>query len=401
MDILSRLIEELTRQEKQDIIQEILDKRNKSNDKQWVEIVQDFDLDYSPEALRKLGAGVKFASDAGMKFDEIDQINVDRNIIERQKLYDIQRGIKNDMRQLSRTELLCERITSAIEALPEIKIDVKPEVKNTENRNLVLGIGDFHYGADFNVTGLLGETINRYNSSVFEARMESLLSEIAAIVKKENPSELDVMIVGDMLDGLLRQSQLQRLEYGVVESTIRLAEYLTQWLISLAKMVKIPIKIYAVRGNHGEIRPLGSKAGQFPEENMERIVMHYLYARFINEEWITIETNDAPMTQIINVCGYQFLLTHGQDSDIESMAQDSVNLYQKPIDIFMVGHLHKSQSFVSGIMPESNVRVERVPSICGIDPYAQSKGYGAHAGATVMVVEEGYGVKCVYPIILK
>ena len=398
---MSRLIEELTRQEKQDIIQEILDKRSKNNDKQWVEIVQDFDLDCSPEALRKLGAGVKFASDSGMKFDNSDQASIDRNVIERQKLYDIQRGIKNDMRQISRTELLCERITSAIKSLPKIDVEIpKPKRPDTVDRTLVLGLGDFHYGADFNVTGLLGESINKYNSSVFEKRMENLLLEVSAIVEKEEPTEINLMIVGDMLDGLLRQSQLQRLEFGVVESTIRLAEYLSQWIAALANIVKIPVKVYAVRGNHGEIRPLGSKAGQFPEENMERIIMHYLHARFANDAWIIIETNDAPMTQVIDVCGFKFLLTHGQDSDIESMAQEFVNLYQKSIDVFVVGHLHKSQSFVSGIMPESNVRVERVPSICGIDPYAQSKGYGAHAGATVMIVKEGYGISCVYPIVL-
>ena len=111
--------------------------------------------------------------------------------------------------------------------------------------------------------------------------------------------------------------------------------------------------------------------------------------------------NDAPMTQMIDVCGYQFLLTHGQGVNIESMARDSVNLYNKQIDVFMVGHLHKSQTFQSGIMNGSNVYVERVPSLCGMDPYAQSKGYGGAAGATAILMEEGYGRRCVYPIVLK
>ena len=112
-----------------------------------------------------------------------------------------------------------------------------------------------------------------------------------------------------------------------------------------------------------------------PEENMERIVMHYLRARFEDESLVWIVENDAPITMMVDVCGYQFMLTHGQGVNIESMARDSVNLYNKPIDVFMVGHLHKGQTFQSGIMQNSNVYVERVPSICGIDPYAQSKGY--------------------------
>ena len=134
---------------------------------------------------------------------------------------------------------------------------------------------------------------------------------------------------------------------------------------------------------------------------MERIVMHYLRARFDDESWIFIMENDAPMHMMIDVCGYQFMLTHGQGVDIESMARDSVNLYNKPIDVFMVGHLHKSQTFLGGIMNGSNVHVERVPSLCGMDPYAQSKGYGGQPGATAILMEAGYGRRCVYPIILK
>ena len=54
----------------------------------------------------------------------------------------------------------------------------------------------------------------------------------------------------------------------------------------------------------------------------------------------------------------------------------------------------------SGIMNGTNIYVERVPSLCGVDPYAQSLGYGGQPGATIILMEEGYGRRCVYPIIL-
>ena len=400
---MSRYIEELGQTEKQTLVQEMLDKKNGIVDKDWSEIVEDYDLECSPETLRKAGVGVKLASDAGMSFNVEVQENVDRNFVERQKMYDIQRGIRKDMREFSRTELICEHIRESIKALPKIELpQVKAAPKNSgAKRELVVGLGDFHYGADFQVLGLYGEIMNTYNSYVFEKRMAMLLNYICQITEKEKPEQVTLMIVGDMLDGMLRPSQLQRLEYGVVESAMHLAETLTQWLVDLVDIIKIPVRVCAVRGNHGEIRPLGTKAGQFPEENMERIVMHYLRARFEDESLVWIVENDAPMTMMVDVCGYQFMLTHGHGVNIESMARDSVNLYNKPIDVFMVGHLHKGQTFQSGIMPNSNVYVERVPSICGIDPYAQSKGYGAAAGATAILMEEGYGRRCVYPIVLK
>lgn len=130
---------------------------------------------------------------------------------------------------------------------------------------------------------------------------------------------------------------------------------------------------------------------------MERIVMHYLCARFENNEWIDV-SDDAPLMQMVDVCGYQFMLMHGQNINIESVARDSVNLYNKPIDAFMVGHLHKGQTFQSGIINGANVYVERVPSLCGIDPYAQRLGCGGQPGATAILMEKGYGRRCVYPI---
>ena len=401
---VSRFIEQLDVKEKQMLVQEILDKKNGSYDRDWSEIVSEYDLACSPDTLRKAGVGIKIASDAGMDFGEEDREAIDRNFVERQKMYDLQRGIRQDMREFSRTELICEQIREAIKGLPKIELD-KPTKDVPSNqkrqRELVVGLGDFHYGADFKVTGLYGEVLNEYNSHVFEKRMTMLMNYISQICEKEQPEQVTIMIVGDQLDGMLRASQLQRLEYGVVESAMKLAETLTIWLTDLEDLIKIPIRVAAVRGNHGEIRPLGTKAGQFPEENMERIVMHYLRSRFDDERWIWIMENDAPMTMMIDVCGYQFMLTHGQSMNIEKIAQDSVNLYNKPIDIFMVGHLHKSQAFQSGIMNGTNIMVERVPSICGMDPYAQSKGYGGQPGATAILMEAGYGRRCVYPIVLK
>ena len=345
--ILSRAIDQLGKQEMREIVQEILDKKGKRSHKQWIDIIKDYDLNCSPDHLRKVASGIILANDSGMRFNYDDQDKIDRGFLERQKIYDIQKQVRKDMREMSRTELICESIEKAIKELPPVEIPESMHVRKlrTPERDLVVGIGDFHYGAEFNVIGLYNETINKYNSSVFERRISDLTNEIVNIVEKDRPDQITIMIAGDMLDGLLRTSQLQRLEFGVIESAIRLSETLTSWLAKLGTKTGVPIRVFAVRGNHGEIRPLGSKAGQFPEENMERIVMHYLFARFNGMNSVLIARNDAPMTQIINVCGYTFLLTHGQNTSIESLAKDCVNLYHKPIDIFMVGHLHKEPSF--------------------------------------------------------
>ena len=401
---MSRSIESLNAKEKASLVQEVLDKKTGSLDKDWCDMVMDYDLDCNPETLRKAGVGVKLASDAGMCFptDGAGTRDVMDGYVERQKLYDLQREIKKDLREQSRSELIREAIRDSIMNLPEIAVpeNVQYECEDHIDRELVVGIGDFHYGAKYVVTGLRGEEINSYSTFVFEQRMAKLIREIRDIAAMHKPDMITVMIVGDMLEGLLRNSQISRLEYGVVESTMYLSEYLCKWISELNLKLKLPVRVYAVRGNHGEIRPLGSKAGQFPEENMERIVMHYMYERFKTHPSVLVFDDDAPMVKTVNVLGYNFLLMHGQGADIETIARDHQTLYNEKIDVFMIGHLHKGQTFTAGMSNNGNVLIERVPSLCGIDPYAQSKGYGSPPGATVIVMEKGYGRRCVYPIIL-
>lgn len=399
---MGRSIESLNIKEKADLVQEVLDKKTGVLDKDWCDMVMDYDLDCNPETLRKAGVGIKLASDAGMCFptDGAGTRDVMDGYVERQKLYDLQREIRKDLREQSRSEMLRELIQKAIEKLPpiNISIDRNAVVYEKTANELVVGIGDFHYGAKFTVKGLYDEVINDYNTTVFTERMMKLASEIVRIAEQHRPSVIHVMMVGDLLDGMLRASQLQRLEYGVVDSAIYLSEFMSQWLVNLYRMTGIPLCISAVRGNHGEIRPLGSKAGQFPEENMERIVMHYLYQRFYDNDAIVINDDDAPLSKMVEVAGYKFLLIHGHGNDIENIVRDHQNMYYNKIDVVMCGHLHKSQTFTAGINPGGNALIERVPSLCGIDPYAQSKGYGAAPGATVIVMERGYGRRCVYPI---
>ena len=186
---MSRSIEQLDEMEKWELVQEILDKKNGDSDMDWSEIVSTFDLDCNPETLRKAGVGVKLASDAGMKLGVDKSESADRNFMERQKLADIQRGIRKDMREMSRTELLCEQIGEAIKSLPEIKLEKfytgGPKRSGTK-RELVVGMGDFHFGADFTVTGLRGEQLNWYNSYVFEKRMAMMITEILNIAENSH-----------------------------------------------------------------------------------------------------------------------------------------------------------------------------------------------------------------------
>lgn len=396
---MSCSLEELSPREKADLVKQISDKKNGRTDQDWSEIREFFDLDINAETLRKAGVGIKLAADAGLLSDNTPSVEKDTGYIERQKMRDISRQINTVYRSESRSELLRETIEDAVKNLPVFKIDSRVPIHKTNDdtsRSLVVALGDFHYGADIHVEGLYGETINEFNHKVFEERMLKLLDEIVVICDKEHLDKVNLLIVGDLLDGMLRQSQLIRLEYGIVESTMQLSEFLASWINAISIFAEVDV--YSAMGNHSEIRPLRSKNREFEDENLEKVILWYLDARLRNNELVHIDAKCRRYT-LAEIEGYNFLLLHGDgEKNIYQIAKEAINMYNEPIDFFVCGHKHKEQEYPMGMTDSGNSVIVRVPSICGIDRYAQSKGYGGKPGAIAMVIEKGYGRRCVYPI---
>ena len=63
--------------------------------------------------------------------------------------------------------------------------------------------------------------------------MWNLLEQVVSIIRKEGFSKIYVYSMGDFEDGLLRVKQLMQLRYGVVEGTVRYADFITNWLNEL------------------------------------------------------------------------------------------------------------------------------------------------------------------------
>ncbi len=403
MKPLGRQLEDLTLAEKKALAHQIRDKKNGILDKDWAELCDEYALDISPDTLRKAAVGVKLLDDACMFQDyDIDTVEtLSGGYVERQKLRDLTARANDVFRAESRSQLLRENIYEAIRTLPKLEpCNTSDIIERPESeKELVLCLGDFHFGAEISVEGLEGEIINEYNEEVFKRRMSDVYRETISILRKEKIGRVHVFLVGDLIDGMLRQSQLMRLQYGIVESTIRFSELMANWIASLGAVTNVDV--YACTGNHSEVRPLKAKAREYEDENMEKVIMWYLEERCNRYKNIRAHA-DCKRYVKADVCGYSFLLLHGDGgAHITQLARDAVNLYSKPIDFFICGHKHSEAEFPSGVTKDGHSVVIRVPSLCGIDHFAQSLGCGGSAGATAIVMEPGYGRRCVYPIVVK
>lgn len=294
------------------------------------------------------------------------------------------------LREYSRDQLILETITESIQRLTPIEFPKQIQCERG-NRVGMLCMGDAHFGTEFTIYGLAGEVLNKYNEDVFTERMHRLLAETIRIVQENQLSDLYVNDLGDFADGVLRVSQLAHLQYGVVESTVRYAEFLANWLNALSEHVRIHFGM--VNGNHTELRMLGQPKSTFKDENMGIVVRAFIKERLKdNPNFEFIENKTGYIFQ--KIYGYTILCIHGDEVRGNNSVKDFSNTYGVRINYLIAGHNHHSRLEEVGMDVESI----GVPSIIGIDNYSMSLNAISNPGATLLLLEEGKGKTVQYTI---
>ena len=292
------------------------------------------------------------------------------------------------LRENARDELIVEEICKSISNLSPLEKPAYIQNKYS-TKEYCLVFGDEHYGTEFELTDLLGNIINSYSPEIFEKRMWDLFYQVIDIIKKEDINTLNVYSMGDFSDGCLRVSQLMKLRYGVIDGTIKYANFISNWLNELTKYVRIRFQM--TDGNHTELRMLGQPKGTFVEDNMGKIVKEFIKIRLEDNNNFTFIEN--PTGYIYdNLAGNVILGIHGETRSLEKTLKDLSAIYNTQIKYLFAGHLHHSKLEEIGV----NSEVINIPSIIGIDPYALSLNKTSNASAKLFIFEEGKGRTCEY-----
>lgn len=297
------------------------------------------------------------------------------------------------LREEARFELFIEHAVEAINNIKPIEInEVKlPTTIYNENKSGLLLLADCHYGTEFVIKGLQGETLNEYNPKIFENRMWELLNKTIEIVIKEGLNKITIFNLGDELDGILRLSQLMTLKLGIVESSIQFSYFLATWLNELSKYVSIDY--YSTEGNHTDLRLLTGKKGDFPSENMSKIIQVLVAEILKDNPNITIHNNNTDKIYT-NIQGYNVLGIHGEEKSITKAIKDFSFIYNTQIDYLVSGHKHHSSSINVGI----NKGCIGVGSIIGIDDYSMKLKLTSNPSSSFVVFEENKGKSIEYTI---
>lgn len=365
--------------------------------KEWAEIVAGDGEVYSPETLRRCSNLFKMfleqyhtlAKD-GAPSEEKENLEQLLEEIRKEKIkvqtanLEYNANLRNDARQ----DMLSEKVVDAIERLEPFEFFNYPLKKEAGSAcTAVLCIGDEHYGTVVNMKSLNG-AINVYDPDIFKQRMNDLMNQICSDCLFMGWQNLVVFDLGDAIQGILRLSDLAKLKTGVIESTIEYAEFISEWLVELGRRLEIPIEYNCLGGNHCELRLINGRKGDFPDENMGRIIHKFVETRLSNNPYITV----TPYAETIvkNIQGINILVHHGDDAKNDfSEINFWEDYHNMNIDILIMGHFHHFEQKSVGIGNNTEKEVIRCPSIIGADLFGKKCRKISKAGALMILFENG------------
>lgn len=372
----------------------IVGKIEREIDLDWSEIKDLLNIDCSADHLRKTAYGMYevYQYMKGKNNNSIDneENNTIDNIekkrlqleLERKKKQTISIEYNKILREQARNELIWDEVRKSIKkAEPPIFNEVPIQNRHKEE---VLALADIHYGKQFK------SLTNEYSCEIAKERMELLLSKTVEICDKEQINHLTVCNIGDDLEGLIHIDQLKMLQMGLIDATIDFARFMAGWLNKLSQYVYIDYK-HIISSNHTEIRPFNSKAGQFEEEDLEKILVNYIHDVLVNNERINVQIPEQNYIDF-NLLGYNFIMEHGQNvKNIKNEIRDVSINHRKLYDYCLLAHYHHGEEITTYEGETNNCEVMIIPSIMGCDKYADDLKLGSKASAKLLTFEEGLG----------
>lgn len=362
---------------------------------QWGRAVVGEDL-YSEENTRRIAKFFNqfiqnLENDTIKQIDDKDKVNKIKKAIEELKAERIKIQTANleynaNARAEARGNLFQERIIEAINRLEPIKVK-HIEISSSNSQIGLLCLSDFHAGSTYEVKGLYGEIVNKYDFEIMKNRLWRLIGMIESddiVIDK-----LIIVNLGDFFENVLRLSSLTKLREPVIDTVIKFSEFMAQWFIELQNRLEVPIEVVTVGGNHDINRILGQQP-QLEEENLGKIVVEFLKLRLAQCQDIKVDDYTDVAVKIIGPMNVMF--THGEDKDLNTTIEYFSNLYNIDADEIYAGHLHRSESKSIGITDIGNRTFYRVGSICGCDPFAKRIRQASRPSAYFAIYNEnGHG----------
>ena len=225
--------------------------------------------------------------------------------------------------------------------------------------------------------------------------------QVIDFVQKHNVTKLNIVSLGDLVQGILRVSDLKINDSTVVKATVEISRLIALFLSELSIYINIEY-YHTPSANHSQLRPLGTKASEIADEDLEYLIGNYIKDLCSGNERITVHLADEGKQYIeIPIMGNEIIAMHGhQLKNIENSIRDLSMLRRSFIDYLILGHFHSGKEIPSfeGCCNDTEILVS--PSFVGSDPYSDSIMKGSKSSVKIYGFSDIYGHIETYKFIL-
>lgn len=358
------------------------------------------DYDYSESKYRKqfctfkkmLEANSNIFSDDDNYKQELDNLKHDIKS-ERLKLQTLNLERNRLDRQEARHELFYEQIGQYIKSknIEKLKPLYTPKNKNIK---YLLGIADIHANAKWRTN------TNEYSMDIVSQRLTKLLVEVIQFVKEKELDELNIVLLGDLIDGCLRMSNLQTMDSTVAKSVADISDMLICFFETLIEKTHIHINLFdVVYSNHSMPRFLQNYDIR---EDLGYTINRYIRTGLRNNKNIDIYSPlDGDICLDFKIWDFDIIGFHGHTEKNQSEAIKNFTIDRRKLyDYAVCGHLHSNQKTSISVDGLHDVETIQFPSFCGDDPYANSIHKISKGSCLICGFDKFYGNIETYKIIL-
>lgn len=326
----------------------------------------------------------------------LEEIKEQRRELEKEKIQIQTANIERNRidRAESRHKMYYQYVGTAIQSLP--MPDFRPLYSDFENKvEYLVTLADVHYGANFKSEN------NEYSPAIAKERFEYLSARIVSFVQSHKLRKIHIVSLGDLVQGVLRVSDLKINDSSVVKAVVEISRLVALFLNEISAYVMVEY-YHSPTANHTQIRPLGTKASEIADEDLEYVIGNYIKDLCANNDRITVHLADEGKQYIeIPIFDYEIVAMHGhQIKNIETSVRDMSMLKRTFIDYLILGHFHNGKEIPSFESSCYDTEVLVSPSFIGSDPYSDSIMKGAKASVKIYGFDDLYGHTETHKIIL-
>ncbi len=375
-----------------------LGKLSKELDMDWLEIVEELGLSCSPDHCRKTAYGIKeyhdYIQEKGIENISADmQQKLNEQLIEIKKqkvqLSDLRTEVNRQARYQARYEQLLDIVKYCVDKSNETNPFYEYEVVLPNNNEIVregvLLLSDLHYGQTTQ------NYWNNYDSNEFDKRCEVLIQRVLEISKLHDVQKINIMGLGDYINGLIHTTTRLSNRESIVEQTIKVSEAISTIVFRLAKEIPY-VTLSMTDDNHSRI--FSDKKENTDKDSFVPFMKEFIKMR-IKElpNVVFLENHIDSGISVLDICNRTIVGVHGDKDTISSAIPRMTSMLRKSIDYMCVAHYHNCKEDTYG---ESELIING--SFGGTDEYSKNKRLHSKPMQKYMIFSREYGRECTYNI---